>query len=90
MLGPVLFDINDLEGGTECTHSKLADRKLRGVADTAEGCAAIKRDLSMLESWADRNLLNINKEKCKFLHLEWNVLGLPSWKAALQRTLGLW
>ena len=69
-----MFDIfiNDLEDGTECTLSKLADdTKLGDVAESTEGCAAIQRDLSRLENWADRILSKFNKEKCKFLHLCW-------------------
>lgn len=42
--------INDLDGGSEATLIKSADdAKLGGVADTSEGCAAIWRDLDMLE-----------------------------------------
>lgn len=63
VLHPDLFDIftNGLVDGGKCTQSKVAnDTKLEGVADMPEGPAAIQKDLSRLEKWADRNLVKFD------------------------------
>lgn len=49
MLEQILFSIflSDLNDGTEGTPSKFAeDKKLRGVIDRPDGCAAIQGDLN--------------------------------------------
>lgn len=44
-------------------------QKSGGMGNRPEGCAAIQRALNRVEKWADRNLVEFNKEKCKILHL---------------------
>ncbi|GAB0183700.1 mitochondrial enolase superfamily member 1 [Grus japonensis] len=52
---------------------QVADnRKLGGVTDTPEGCAAIQKGLDTVENWEERNLVKFNKGKCKALHPERN------------------
>lgn len=58
--------INGLDDGAEHTLSKLADdTRLGGVVLRPEGCAAILRHLGRLERWADRDLMQFSKGKCK-------------------------
>lgn len=57
-LGPMLFSVfvNDLDDGTECVLRFADDTELGGVGDAPDGCAAIERDVSWLEIWADRDV----------------------------------
>jgi len=72
VLGLALFNIvvSDIVSGTECTLSKFADdRKLYGAVDMLEGRDDIQRELDRLDRWAHVNLTNLNKHKCKALHM---------------------
>jgi len=62
--GPILFNIfiNDLDNGTECALSRFAD-------DEKLGAVVLQIDLNTLQKWAERNLMKLNKGKCKVLHL---------------------
>lgn len=70
MILEVFYDLDD---GAEGTLRKFADDKLGGVADTPESHAATQRDFGRLERWADRNLLQLSKDKCRVLHLRRNT-----------------
>lgn len=98
--GPVLFNIfiHELDDGAERTLSKCAnDTKLRGVAVTQEGHAAIQSNLDRVEKWADGNLMKFNKGKYKVLHLGRNnpmhqyMLGSTQLESSLiEKVLGFW
>lgn len=92
MLGPGLHNIlkSGLYNGTECALSNFTgDIKLGGMTDIPSG--AIQRGLDRLEKWVERNLMKLNKGKCKTLP----VLGndprhsgeKTCWKADLQRRI---
>jgi len=56
--------IKDLDDGTGWTISKFAeDTKLGGVINRPGDCSAIQRDLSKLEKWTNRNLMNFKKRE---------------------------
>ena len=59
----MLFNIfiNDVDSGIE--------RTLSSMVNTSEGWDTIQRDLDRLEQWAQENLIQYNKSKCKVLHL---------------------
>lgn len=70
--------VSVLDDGTECTLNKFAsDTKLGEAFDAADGHAALQRDLSRLEKWADRKLMKFKKGKCKVLHLSRSNFHVP-------------
>lgn len=75
MLGTVfIIFINNLDDGVTFTLSKFRDdTKLRGMADSPLGHAAIHRDLNTQQRWADKSLKKFNKEKSSVLHLGRNM-----------------
>jgi len=64
------------------------------VADLPEGPAAIQKDLSRLEKWADRNLMKFDK-KYRVLHLGINnprhkyMLGCTQVERIAEKVLGV-
>ena len=50
-----------------CAFIGEESEQLGGVADTPESCATIQQDLNGLQSWAERNLVRFNKNKCRAL-----------------------
>jgi len=56
--------VQSVELHSVCNVSEFADdTKLGGAAHKLEGLAAIQRNLSRLETWADRNLMKFKKGK---------------------------
>ena len=73
VLGAVFFNIfiSNLDSGIEYIHSRFADNiKLSGAIDAIKGRYA-KRDLDRLEKRDHKNLMRLNKAKCKVLQLGW-------------------
>lgn len=73
ILGPVSFNIfiKDLdERWSVPSGSLLMTQNRGGLADAVEGCVAIQRNLKRLKKWADRKIMQLNKEECKILHME--------------------
>lgn len=54
ILGQMLFNINDLDSGIECTLSKFSDdNKLSDAVDSLEERDDIQKDQGSLEKWAN-------------------------------------
>lgn len=81
-MGQDLFSICQ-QHGIECTISMFAiDTKLCGALRTLEGRNDIQRDLERLERCACAISMELNKAKCKILHLG---QGIPVHKYMLGR-----
>lgn len=61
--------ISGLYDGTEQTLSLQAEQNWGGVTVGPDGCAAILRDLIMLEEWGDRSIVTFHKGRCKVYQL---------------------
>lgn len=61
-LGSIPFNvfIDDLDDGMECTLRKSADdTRIEGVADRPDDDADVRRSLSRLEHWEERNVIKV-------------------------------
>ena len=72
VLGPVLFNalIDGLDAGVECTASTFAAAaELGGAVGSLEGREALRRGLGRRGPWAIISGTELNKNKCRILHL---------------------
>ena len=72
VLGPVLFIIyiNDLPETVESMVYIFADdTKIYRKITTEKDCAALQKDLDMLQEWSNKWLLKFNTSKCKVMRL---------------------
>ncbi|KAJ7408803.1 rna-directed dna polymerase from mobile element jockey-like [Willisornis vidua] len=68
----MLFNIftSGADSGIKCTLSKFADdSRMSNVVDFSDEWDDIQRNLYRLDEWTHKNLININKAKCKVLHV---------------------
>ncbi|CAM5141594.1 unnamed protein product [Natator depressus] len=72
VLGPVLFNIFiNVDDGMDCTLSKFTDdTKMGREVDLLDDKDRVQSDLDILEAWAKRNLMRLNKDKCRVPLLE--------------------
>lgn len=62
--------VSDVGSGIERILNKFADNtKLWDAVNTLEGRDATQGDLDRLERWTYRNIMKVNKTKCKVLCL---------------------
>ena len=72
VLGPVLFIIyiKDLPETVESmVHIFADDTKIYRKITTEKDCAALKKDLDMLQEWSNKWLFKFNTNKCKVMRL---------------------
>jgi len=78
VIGPLLFVIyvNDLTDWIKSEMRIFADdtkvwKKITGIKD----CMDLQEDLTNLQNWSDKWLLQFNAEKCKVMHVVHNITG---------------
>ena len=71
VLGPILFVIyvNDMPSIVNSNIKTFADdTKLYRAISSDQDCEELQKDLTLLENWAGKWLLNFNQSKCKVMH----------------------